>query len=100
MRSRQSEATLVPFGSQRIRPCACLADTKPHIRKFLAQTFEELGFASFDCGRAEELAAILDTQAPDLVVIGYGIEAITTLNALAEKAYDGEVVSAGAIIPH
>jgi len=46
----------------------------------LAQTFEELGFASFDCGRAEELAAILDTQAPDLVVIGYGIEAITTLN--------------------
>src|SRR3954453_10356348 len=95
MKSRQSDATIIPFGSRRLRPCACLADTKPHIRTFLAQTFGELGFVSVECARADDLDAIVIAQSPDLVVIGYGIEAITMLDALAERAFDGEVLVLG-----
>jgi DNA-binding response OmpR family regulator len=72
-----------------------LADTKPHIRTFLAQTFGELGFVSVECARADDLDAIVIAQSPDLVVIGYGIEAITMLDALAERAFDGEVLVLG-----
>jgi DNA-binding NtrC family response regulator len=95
MKTRQSETTITPFDSRRIRPCACVADTKRHIRKFLTQTLEELGFVSCDCAGIEEFDAVLDAQSPDLVVLGYGIEAMTMLNALTERAFEGEVLVLG-----
>ena len=95
MKTRQSETTIIPFGSRRTRPCACVADTKRHIRQFLTQTLEELGFVSCDCAGIEEFGAVLDAQSPDLVVLGYGIEAMTMLNALIERAFQGEVLVLG-----
>jgi hypothetical protein len=42
----------------------CIVDAKRHIRKFLEEALGELGFTT--C----ELSAVLDGQAPDLVIAG------------------------------
>src|SRR6185312_15316509 len=58
------------FGRRKLTPRACVADSKRHIRTFLADALEELGFVTFECAEAADLKQALDTQTPDLVVLG------------------------------
>ncbi len=88
----------MPFGQRKMTPRVCIADNKTHLRTFLADVLEDLGFITCECAKANELAAILDAQLPDLVVLGLsfdGIEAGRILEILAEKAFAGRVLAIG-----
>jgi EAL domain-containing protein (putative c-di-GMP-specific phosphodiesterase class I)/CheY-like chemotaxis protein len=79
-------------------PRACIADTKKHLRTFLADALEELGFVTSECAFARELAAVLDAQQPDLVVLGVsvnGTEIGEILEVLVRKNYNGKVLIIG-----
>jgi EAL domain-containing protein (putative c-di-GMP-specific phosphodiesterase class I)/CheY-like chemotaxis protein len=89
---------LAAFGRRKVAPRVCIADSKPHIRKFLGDALEELGLITCECAQVGELSAVLDAQLPDLVVIGFsagGIEAAAMLEALVARAFDGKVLLLG-----
>ena len=96
---RPEEAVkLTTFGRRKVAPRACIADGKQHIRKFLGEALEELGFITCECAQVGELSSVLDEQAPDLVVAGVsagGIEAAAMLDALAARSFDGKVLLLG-----
>ena len=87
------------FGRRKVAPRVCVVDGKPHIRKFLGEALEELGFITCECAQVGELSAVLDGQVmPDLVVVGLsagGIEAAAILEALAARAFEGKVLLLG-----
>jgi EAL domain-containing protein (putative c-di-GMP-specific phosphodiesterase class I)/CheY-like chemotaxis protein len=86
------------FGHRKVMPRACVADGKKHLRTFLAEILEDLGFITSECGNANELAAILDMQQPDLVVLGVsfdGIEIGNILEILVKKHFSGKVLVIG-----
>ena len=58
------------FGRRKVRPRVCIADGKQHIRKFLGEALEEIGFITCECTQVAELDAALDAQLSDLVVVG------------------------------
>src|SRR5437879_13914745 len=88
----------VLFGHRKLRPRACLADGKQHIRTFLAEPLEELGFITCGCAQVGELPAILDAQPFDLFVLGLsagGVEGAAMLSILAAYGFDGKVLLVG-----
>jgi len=83
---------------RKVRPRACLADGKQHIRTFLAEPLEELGFITCECAQIGELPAILETQPLDLFVLGLsagGVEGAAMLSILAANGYNGKVLLVG-----
>jgi hypothetical protein len=91
-------ANAVTFGRRKVRPRVCVADGKQHIRTFLLEAFEELGFVTCECGDITELGAVLDVYRPDLVVLGLSavvVEADEMLKTLAARAFDGKVLLLG-----
>jgi len=99
--NQQPEETIkvATFGRRKVAPRVCIADGKPHIRKFLGEALEELGFITCECAQVGELSAAIDGQImPDLVLVGFsagGTEAATMLEALAATAFDGKVLLVG-----
>jgi len=47
-----------------------VVDSKPHIRTFLSDALDELGFIAHSCPRAADVTDALKTIEPDLVVLG------------------------------
>jgi EAL domain-containing protein (putative c-di-GMP-specific phosphodiesterase class I) len=97
-RSAEEAVTPASFGRRKVRPRACVADAKHHVRAFLMEALEELGFVACACGHLTELPAVLDAQRPDIVVLGLsagGVEAGEMLRALAARAFDGKVLLLG-----
>jgi EAL domain-containing protein (putative c-di-GMP-specific phosphodiesterase class I) len=89
---------LATFGRRKVAPRVCVADGKRHIRTFLAETLEEFGFIACECGEANRMAAVLDAQLPDLVVLGLSAgaaEAGKMLETLAAKSFGGKVLLLG-----
>ena len=87
------------FGLRRVTPRACIADSKRHLRVFLTDVLEDLGFVTCECARADELGAILETQLPDLVVLGVsvdGVEIGKILETLVRQKFAGRVLALGA----
>jgi EAL domain-containing protein (putative c-di-GMP-specific phosphodiesterase class I)/CheY-like chemotaxis protein len=86
------------FGLRRMMPRACVADSKKHLRTFLIDALEDLGFITSECGQASELAGVLDAQQPDLVVLGVsvnGIEVGEILQTLVRSSFNGKVLVVG-----
>jgi EAL domain-containing protein (putative c-di-GMP-specific phosphodiesterase class I)/CheY-like chemotaxis protein len=86
------------FGHRKMMPRACIADSKKHLRMFIADALEDLGFITGECAHARELAAALDVQQPDLVVLGVsvnGIEIGEILEVLVRKNFAGKVLIIG-----
>jgi EAL domain-containing protein (putative c-di-GMP-specific phosphodiesterase class I)/CheY-like chemotaxis protein len=86
------------FGHRKMMPRACVTDSKKHLRLFLVEALEDLGFITGECGQASELAAALDAQQPDLLVLGVsvdGIEVGKILETLVKKNYSGKVLVIG-----
>jgi EAL domain-containing protein (putative c-di-GMP-specific phosphodiesterase class I) len=86
------------FGQRRVKPRACVADGKPHIRTFLEEALDELGFITCECAQAVALGAVLEQQLPDLVVLGLsagGIEAAAMVDVLATREFAGKVLLLG-----
>ncbi|MFB9267754.1 EAL domain-containing protein [Bradyrhizobium erythrophlei] len=86
------------FGHRKLAPRACVADSKKHLRTFLADALEDLGFVTSECGQASELDAVLDAERPDLLVLGVsvdGIEVSKILETLVRKEFGGKVLVIG-----
>src|SRR6266852_1636030 len=100
MGSQRTEeaAKLATFGRRKVTPRVCVADSKQHIRTFLGEALEELGFITCGCMQVGDLGALVDAQLPDLVVLGLsggGIEAGEILKVLANKEFQGKVLLLG-----
>jgi EAL domain-containing protein (putative c-di-GMP-specific phosphodiesterase class I)/CheY-like chemotaxis protein len=86
------------FGHRKMMPRACVADSKKHLRMFLSEALEDLGFLTSECGQASELAGVLDAQQPDLLVLGVsvdGMEIGKILEILVRKDFSGKVLVIG-----
>src|SRR4051812_19133124 len=86
------------FGHRKKMPPARIADSKKKLRMFIADALEDLGFITGECAHARELAAALDVQQPDLVVLGVsvnGIEIGEILEVLVRKSFAGKVLIIG-----
>jgi EAL domain-containing protein (putative c-di-GMP-specific phosphodiesterase class I)/CheY-like chemotaxis protein len=82
-----------------VTPRACIADSKKHLRAFLTDVLEDLGFVTSECAKADQLGAILESQLPDLIVLGVsvdGIEAGKLLEILVRRGFGGKVLALGA----
>src|ERR1700676_2863500 len=87
------------FGRRKITPRSCVADNKRHLRAFLTDVLEDLGFVTSECAKADELGTILETELPDLIVLGVsidGIEAGKILEILVRREFRGKVLVLGA----
>ncbi|HXD43757.1 MAG TPA: EAL domain-containing response regulator [Pseudolabrys sp.] len=86
------------FGRRKVAPRVCIADGKKHIRDFLREALEELGFIASECADAAKLADSVIEHQSDLVVLGLsagGIAASTELEALREIGFAGRVLVFG-----
>src|SRR2546421_193022 len=91
-------AQFAGFGRRKVMPRACITDGKKHLRTFLSDALEDLGFITSECGQASDLAAILDAQRPDLVVLGVsfdGVEVGKILEILVTRNFGGKVLVIG-----
>jgi hypothetical protein len=96
--SREEGVNIATFGRRKVRPRVCVADGKNHIRTFLVEALEELGFVTCECGHVTELGSVLDTRQPDLVILGLStgaLEAGEMLKMLAAEPFDGKVLLLG-----
>ena len=87
------------FGRRKMMPRACVADSKRHLRAFMSEVLEDLGFVTSECGSADELRAVLAGELPDLILLGIaadGIEPGRFLEILVREAFDGKVLAVGA----
>src|SRR5262249_38959473 len=86
------------FGRRRIAPHVCIVDSKPHVRRFLAEAFRELGFVTHLCADWAAVSALNDTIPADLVALGVpfdGVDVEATLRKLAHAEFDGMVMLIG-----
>jgi EAL domain-containing protein (putative c-di-GMP-specific phosphodiesterase class I)/CheY-like chemotaxis protein len=100
MTSQKTEGTigLVTFGRRKVRPRVCIADGRQHVRTFLGEALEELGFITYECAQASELGVALDRHLPDLIVLGLsggGVEGAEIMKILAARQFDGKVLLLG-----
>jgi EAL domain-containing protein (putative c-di-GMP-specific phosphodiesterase class I)/CheY-like chemotaxis protein len=87
------------FGRRKVTPRACVAEGKKHLRAFLGDILEDLGFVTIECGRVEDLDGVLETHLPDLVLLGIavdGIEPGRVLQTLVRAQFGGKVLAVGA----
>lgn len=90
--------TVATFGQRRVAPRVCIVDEKRHIRTFLGEALEELGFIACDCAAPGDLPLLLDLHLPDLVVLGIphdGVAAGHVLKTLLGRQFDGKVLLIG-----
>ena len=91
--------SLSSFGRRKAVPRGCVVEEKSHIRKFLGNALEEIGFVTAEFAQVDELSAELDgPMLPDLVVVGFsagGMKAAIIIEALAAKAFYGKVLLVG-----
>jgi len=89
---------IAAFGRRKVAPRACVADSKPHIRNFLREALEELGFITCEYAQVDTLSALIVDKQPDLFVLGLsagGIAANGMLEALALTKFEGNILLFG-----
>jgi EAL domain-containing protein (putative c-di-GMP-specific phosphodiesterase class I) len=90
---------LTTFGRRKAAPRACVAETKKHLRAFLSQVLEDLGFVTSECAGTSGLGRVLETELPDLVLICLSAdrtEAGRILEVLVNHKFRGKVLAVGA----
>ncbi|WP_295850249.1 EAL domain-containing response regulator [Tardiphaga sp.] len=95
----QESARSATFGRRKIAPRVCIIDSKRHIRSFLNEAFEDLGFVTGECDDSRDLGTVLDDLVPDLITIGLsagGVDAAEIMHMLAAREFNGNVVFVGA----
>jgi EAL domain-containing protein (putative c-di-GMP-specific phosphodiesterase class I)/CheY-like chemotaxis protein len=96
--SLEESRVATTFGRRKVAPRVCVADCKPHIRSFVREALEELGFITSECAQAAGLRALVADQRPDLFVLGLsagGIAANEMLETLCALKFDGKVLLFG-----
>lgn len=82
------------FGRRRVRPGVVIADDKPHIREFIREALEDMGFVVAD-GGSDRLAELTAGRQTDLVMLGLsagGIAAGHALDTLAAIGFGGHIM--------
>ncbi len=88
----------VAFGHPKMKPRACVAGGKPHVRAFLAEALEELGFAACKCEQPEDIAELVERFLPELIVLGVSdgsTVGIGMLSTLASRQCSGRILLVG-----
>ena len=83
------------FGRRKVVARACVVDGKLHIRDFLREALEEIGFIAHACEDERGLSQTVVEQQSDLVVLGLlggGIAANAQLDLLHEMSFQGPVL--------
>jgi EAL domain-containing protein (putative c-di-GMP-specific phosphodiesterase class I) len=96
--SIETDHTAATFGRRKVVPRACVADGKPHIRRFLCEALEDLGFITSECDEADAATRVLQEAQPDLFLLGLsagGIAGNNTLEALKASGFAGSVLVFG-----
>ena len=86
------------FGHRKLMPRACVIDSKKHLRSFLSDALEDLGFVTSECAQASDLAGVLDIHQPDLLVLSVcanGVEPGDILETVVRKNFTGKVLVIG-----
>ena len=86
-----------PFGHRKLTPRACVIDSKKHLRLFLSDALEDLGFVTSECGQASDLASVIDIHQPDLLVLSVcanGVEPGDILETVVRKNFTGKLCAA------
>jgi DNA-binding NtrC family response regulator len=86
------------FGHRKVRPTVCVVEHKQHIRIFLCDILDELGFITCACAEFNELDKRLHPQRPDLIVLrlsGDGEKGAEMLKMLAAEEFAGKVLLLG-----
>ncbi len=94
----EEPSVITTFGRRKIAPRVCIADSKPHIRRFLRDALEDLGFLATECDPDGDIAGILNDKVPDLFVLGLsagGVAASQFMETLATHTFDGKVLVFG-----
>jgi EAL domain-containing protein (putative c-di-GMP-specific phosphodiesterase class I) len=97
---------VVQFGRRPIPPRAAVVENKTHVRTFLADMLEGLGFIAREADALEIRATLRDFR-PDLIVLGPlggGLEVRAVLRVLQAQGYGGKVMlfggrSSSALLP-
>src|SRR6185437_15902752 len=87
-----------PFGKRKLKPRACIVESKQHVQSLLCDTLEEQGFIPHACTTLDELEISLRAEFPDLVVISFSMNGIPVqdiLHLLAARACAGNVLLIG-----
>lgn len=88
---------VIQFGRRPIPPRACVIENKTHVRLFLAEMLDELGFIAREAF-AVDAKNVLREFGPDLVVVGPlggDAEMRTVLQVLHGQGYNGKVMLFG-----
>jgi EAL domain-containing protein (putative c-di-GMP-specific phosphodiesterase class I)/CheY-like chemotaxis protein len=86
------------FGHRKLTPRACVVDSKKHLRLFLSDALEDLGFVTCECGQAGDLAGVLQAEQPDLIVLSVCVDGINVgeiLEVIVRKNFGGKVLVIG-----
>ena len=95
--SDEHRGEIVQFGRRPVPPRACVVENKTHVRMFLADMLDELGFIAREADAAE-MRIMLGDFRPDLIVLGPladGLEAQSVLRTLQAQGYGGTVMLFG-----
>ena len=86
------------FGHRKLTPRACVVDSKKHLRLFLSDALEDLGFVTCECGQAGDLAGMLQAEQPDLIVLSVCVDGINVgeiLEVIVRQDFGGKVLVIG-----
>jgi len=86
------------FGRRRVAPHGLVIDIKQHIRKFLGEALEDIGFITSECAHVRSVHGALNAVLPDLIVVGLsggGLDGAAMLQALAAENFAGRVLLVG-----
>ena len=82
------------FGRRRVKPSALIIDGKPHVREFIREALEDIGFVADD-SNTEHLAELIPGRKIDLIMLGLsdgGVAGGIALEALRELRFEGHVL--------
>jgi EAL domain-containing protein (putative c-di-GMP-specific phosphodiesterase class I)/CheY-like chemotaxis protein len=83
------------IGQHKVVPRVCVIDGKPHIRTFLRNALEELGYVTCECASEEDVGGIITTQAPDLLILGLSVGEVAAarmMHRLAATGFRGKIL--------
>ena len=86
------------FGHRKLTPRACVVDSKKHLRLFLSDALEDLGFITCECGQAGDLAGLLQAEQPDLIVLSVCVDGLNVgeiLETIVRRNFGGKVLVIG-----
>jgi len=96
-RSALGIGEVIPFGRRPIPPRACVVENKTHVRTFIAEMLDELGFIAREA-ETPDIRTMLRDFRPDLIVLGPlngGPEVRSVMQTLRAQGYGAKIMLFG-----